>query len=288
MIEFNIFDFAGIDFPFHVNRGKHTVAFGQHTHNFIELEIITGGSACHIVEGKTYNIQKGDVIVIPPSFVHELQQVNNLEHFNFKFDLEKLILLESDIEKLSGFQSLFIIQPFHQYSRDYKSHLFLVEEKLNNVKMLCELICSEWLEKKDGYKWVIKSYFLSLITYLSRNFSPNTTSTSLKVNDIANTVTFIQENLSNKITISMLSSIACLSNRQYTRVFKGVYGISPIEYVINCRLTQACRMMKNTQKSITEICMTCGFGDKVSFARLFKNQYKVTPGQYRKSIREGY
>lgn len=284
MIEFNIFDFAGIDFPFQVIKGKHTAPFTPHTHNFIELEIITNGSANHIVEGKTYSIKKGDVIVIMPSFVHELQNVKNLEHFNFKFDLEKLILLENDIEKLSGFQSLFIIQPFHQYNRDYKSHLFLDEDQLNNVKMLCELIYMEWINKKDGYKWVIKSYFLSLITYLSRNFSPNTTSSSLKIQDIVNTVTYIQENLSNKITLSMLSTMACLSERQYSRVFKEVYGLSPIEYVINCRLTQACRMMKNSHKSLTEIYIACGFGDKVSFSRLFKNRYLITPGQYRKKI----
>lgn len=283
MIEFNIFDYAGIDFPFHVNKGIHTKPVSPHTHNYIELEIITNGSAYHIVEGKQYHIKKGDVLVIMPSYVHELQNVHNLEHYNFKFDLEKLILLETDIEKLSGFQSLFIIQPFHRYNHEYKSHLFLSDEQLNHVKLFCELICIEWLNKNDGYQWVIKSYFLSLITYLARNFSPNTTSNSLKIYDIVKTVSFIQENLSEKITVSMLSTKACLSERQYTRVFKEVYGVSPIEYVINCRLTQACRMMKNSHKSITEICIACGFGDKVSFSRLFKNRYNITPGQFRKT-----
>jgi len=283
MKEFNIFDFAGIDFPFQVIKGIHTVPFIPHTHNFIELEIITNGSACHIVEGKTYNIKKGDVIVIKPSFVHELQNVNNLEHFNFKFDLEKLILLESDIEKLSGFQSLFIINPYSKYNQDYKSHLFLEEEQFNNVIILCELLYTEWLNKNDGYKWVIKSYFLSLITYLSRNFSPNTTSSSLKIQEIVKTATFVQENLAKKITVSMLGAMACLSERQYTRVFKEIYGVAPIEYVINCRLAQSCRMLKNSQKSLMEISLACGFGDKVSFSRLFKNRYAITPGQYRKT-----
>lgn len=284
MIEFNILDFAGIDFPFWIYKGIHTKSFIPHTHNFIELEIITDGYADHIVEGKTYHISKGDVLVIMPSFVHELQNVHNLEHYNLKFDLEKLILLEKDIEKLSGFQSLFIFQPLQKYQHDYTSHMTLDEEQLSTVKMFCELMNSEWIEKKEGYKWVIRSYFLSLITYLSRNFSPIVTNSSPKVQDIVGTVSFIHENLTTKITLSMLASMACLSERQYTRIFKEVYGTSPIEYVISCRLTLACRMMKNTQKSILEICMSCGFGDKVSFSRLFKNRYGITPGEYRKKV----
>jgi AraC-like DNA-binding protein len=284
MKEFNIFDFAGIDFPFSISKGIHYKSHFPHTHNFTELEIITSGSANHIVEGKVYNIKKGDVVVLMPSFVHELQNVQELEHYNFKFDLEKLILLETDIEKLSGFQSLFILEPFHRYQHDYISHMTLDEEQFANVKILCNLIYTEWNNKRDGYKWVVKSYFLALLTYLARNYSPKASGSSPKIKDIVNTVSYIQENLSQKITVSMLASMACLSERQYTRIFKEVYGVSPIEYVINCRLTLACRMMKNTQKSLLEISMNCGFGDKVYFCRLFKNRYGITPGQYRKSL----
>jgi AraC-like DNA-binding protein len=284
MKEFNIFDYAGIDFPFSISKGIHHKSYFPHTHNFIELEIITSGSADHIVEGKVFTITKGDVVVLMPSFIHELQNVQELEHYNFKFDLEKLILLETDIEKLSGFQSLFILEPFHRYQHDYISHMSLDEDQFDKVNFFCELIYKEWTDKREGYKWVIKSYFLALITYLSRNYSPKITGSSQRLKDIVNTVSYIQENLSQKITVSMLASMACLSERQYTRIFKEIYGVSPIEYVINCRLTLACRMMKNTQKSLLEISMNCGFGDKVYFCRLFKNRYGITTGQYRKRL----
>jgi AraC-type DNA-binding domain-containing proteins len=285
MKEYKILDFSGIDFPFWINKGVHQKAFIPHTHNFIELEIITNGEADHIVDGKTYKISKGDVLVILPSFVHELQNVHELEHYNFKFDLEKLILLEKDIEKLAGFQSLFILQPIQKYHHDYSSHMTLNEEKLNSVKMLCELIYLEWKTRKDGYKWVILSYFLTLITFLSRNFTTSVPNNSPKMQEIVNTTTFIHENLTEKITLSMLSSMACLSERQYTRIFKDVYRVAPIEYVINCRLNLACRIIKNTQKPISEICITCGFGDKISFSRLFKKRYGITPGEYRKKFK---
>lgn len=217
-----ILEFAGIDFPFWVHKGKHTDSFISHTHNFIELEIVVSGSADHIVEGRNYHIGKGDVLIILPGFVHELQNVDELEIYNFKFDLDKLTLLDTNIEKLSGFQSLFLFQPFHKYVREYDSHMVLSDDKLMYANLLCDLILEEWKERKEGYQWVIKSYFLALITYLSRNFSPNTASCSYKVDEIVKTVSFIHENLQNKITLFQLSSMACLSERQYCRVFKEI------------------------------------------------------------------
>jgi AraC-like DNA-binding protein len=240
------------------------------------------GTADHIVEGKVYQITKGDVLVILPGYIHELQNVNELEIYNFKFDLDRLILMAADIEKLSGFQTLFLFHPMNHYIHEYNSHMFISEDKLSHVKTICDLIFDEWNEHKAGYRWVIKSYFLALITYLSRNLSPNITKYSDKMNELVKTVSFIHENLPNKITLLTLSSMACLSERQYSRIFKKAYGLSPIDYVIHCRLTLACKMMKNTQLSLEQICIACGFGDKISFSRLFKKHFLITPGEFRK------
>lgn len=286
MKEYKIFEFAGIDFPFWVDKGKHTSSYSAHTHNFIELEIVVSGSADHIVEGKEYQISKGDVIVILPGFVHEIRNVQELEIYNFKFDLDKLTLLDMDIEKLSGFQSLFLFQPYNKYYHEYTGRMLLSDDKLQCAITLCDLINAEWNEREGGYKWVIKSYFLALITYLSRNFSAHVTSSSPKVQEIVTTVTFIHDNLNTKISLASLSAMACLSERQYSRIFKEIYGMAPLEYIINCRLLLACKLMKNTNRSLQDISLSSGLGDKVSFSRLFKKRYQITPGEYRRRLEQ--
>lgn len=281
MKEYNILDFARIDFPFWVDRGMHTKAYSPHTHNFIELEIVLSGKADHIVEGTTYHIKRGDVLVIMPSYVHELRNVDHLEIYNYKFELDKLILLEEELEQLSGFQTLFILQPFDKYQHDYTSFMSLEEEKLAVVQTLSELILVEWNEKKAGFKLSIKSYLLTLITFLSRNFSPSLAGASAKVPQIIHTVNYIHENLTEKISLHDLAAIACLSERQYSRIFREVYGVSPIDYVIKCRLILASRLLKNTKLPLTEVSHRSGFGDKVSFSRVFTKKYGITPGKYR-------
>ncbi len=280
MKEFKILEFAEIDFPFMIERGKHTISFPPHTHNFIELEIIVNGRADHIVEGRAYHIKKGDVVIIRPSYVHELQKVDHLEFYNYKFDLDKLILIDNGIEKMPGFQSLFVMQPFENCHYDI-NYLSLGEEKLMTLQILSELMLEEWQNKRSGYKLSIKNYLMSLITFLIRNDLPRLTSTSSKTSDIIHSVNFIHEKFHERITLTMLSRMTSLSERQYSRIFHEVYGISPIDYVINCRLTLACRLLKTTNKSLSDISKECGFGDKVSFSRLFKRRYDITPGEYR-------
>lgn len=219
-----------------------------------------------------------------PGYIHELKNVNNIEIYNFKFDFDKLTLLDRDIERLTGFKTLFLFHPLDKYVREYNSYMSLSEENLNYAKYLCNMIFSEFNDRKDGYKWVVKSYFIALITFLSRNFSPYTESSFIYAEEIVWTASYIHENLNKKITLSQLSSMACLSERQYSRVFKKMYGLSPIDYVINCRLNLACNMMKNTTMSLQQIYTACGFKDKVSFSRLFKSHFDIPPGEYRKRL----
>lgn len=282
MKEYKILEFSGIDFPFWSDRVIHKEDFPQHSHDFIELEIITGGSATHILDGNEYQLSRGAILITLPHFVHELQNVHHLELYNFKFDVNKLILLNRDIEKLSGFQSLFLFHPMQHFQQDFFNKIRLSNEQLDYVSMLSELVCNEFDLKNPGYKESILSYFLSLLTYLSRNFL-NITSFSTKFYEIIDTTAYIHDHLTEKITVAELSSLVCLSPRQYSRLFHNLYGTAPMEYVYNCRLSLACRIIRNSNRSITDISNSCGFSDKVSFSRLFKKNFGMTPGEYRRN-----
>lgn len=284
MIEYKMFDVAGIDFPFYIGKGGHHTSFNPHTHNFTELEIILSGSADHIVEGRAYQIKRGDVIVLAPSYVHELQNVQELMHFNFKFDLQKLLLLDTDLQKLAGFQALFVPQPLQRYQHVYSSYMRLDEPRFSEVLMLCELMYNEWNEKSSGYKWIIKSYFLALLACLARGYSSIEAGAPWKLKNITDTAAFVQQHIKDKHSVASLAAMACLSERQYARRFKQLYGMPPLEYIIDCRLTLACSMMRDTQKSLMEISLNCGFSDAVYFNRQFKNRFGITPGQYRKQL----
>lgn len=284
MTNYKLISFSGIDFQLAADKAVHTADFPKHSHDFTELTVVTGGTATHVIEGVRHPIQRGTVMSVNPNFTHEYAEVNKLEHYNFMFDISKLSLMESELKKLRGFQTFFVTLPEHRYRHKFISTMLLNEEQLEFTKNLCELIYNEFTEKTDGCKIRARIYFLSLIAYLSSLYNPTEESISENISKIIHTAEYIEENYSEKITVEQLADMAYLSQRQYLRVFRSIYGMSPKQYIIKCRLDHSCELIRNSSQTMTEIASVCGFSDKSSFSKLFHKEFGITPGGYKKQI----
>lgn len=91
----------------------------------------------------------------------------------------------------------------------------------------------------------------------------------------------ITSDYSNEITLNLLAQKCMMSNTNFRRVFKAVYGVSPIEYLIKFRLDRAKQLLLHTTLTISEISQLCGFNEVSYFSRIFKNRYSKTPIEYR-------
>lgn len=282
MIDYKLNSFSGIDFQLAVDKEIHTADFPKHSHDFTELTVVTGGTAIHVIEGTEHPIRQGTVMSINPNFTHEYREVNDLEHYNFMFDINKLSLMESELKKLKGFQAFFVTLPEHRYRHKFISTINLDEAQLEFTKTLCELIYTEFKGRTDGYKIRTRTYFLTLITYLSSIYNPTEENVSENILKVIRTAEYIEKSYGNTLTVEQLAGMAYLSQRQYLRVFKSVYGISPKQYIIRCRLDHSCELILNSGYSMTEIASICGFSDKSSFSKLFHKQFGITPTDYRK------
>ena len=66
-------------------------------------------------------------------------------------------------------------------------------------------------------------------------------------------------------------------------IFKAEVGVSLREYITRVRVERAANMLLNTDVSVSEIALACGFYDTPHFIRCFKSVMKITPGRYRAS-----
>ncbi len=71
--------------------------------------------------------------------------------------------------------------------------------------------------------------------------------------------------------------------RHLRRVIKNEFGVSPIELAQTQRLLLAKRLLTDTRLNITDIAFTSGFSSLRRFNALFKNRYRMVPGQFRKT-----
>ena len=79
------------------------------------------------------------------------------------------------------------------------------------------------------------------------------------------------------LTLDDIAASAGVSRSKCCRLFRKYLGQSPIDFLNSYRLERGRRMLPDTDKSITEIAMSCGFASPGYFTRLFSQKYGVTP-----------
>jgi AraC-like DNA-binding protein len=101
---------------------------------------------------------------------------------------------------------------------------------------------------------------------------------------IRQTLNYIRMNISGELTIDKLSESACISHDYFIRLFKKEIGITPIQYVINIRITKAQLMLATEDCSVKDVSYAVGYEDVNYFCRIFKKETNMSPIQYRNSF----
>ena len=97
-------------------------------------------------------------------------------------------------------------------------------------------------------------------------------------------IKYIQFNYFHDVSIDDIAKAVGVSRSHLYRVFMANVGQSPIDYLTNYRISEACYLLKNSQLSIAEIAVSVGFFDQFYFSRVFKKAKGVPPSRYLASI----
>lgn len=97
---------------------------------------------------------------------------------------------------------------------------------------------------------------------------------------IAPAVRYITKNFASEITLDVLAQMCNMSITHFRRIFVYIYGISPIQYLLNVRIHSAKEYLIQGSHSITEISHLCGFKDVEYFCRTFKKRTGMTTTEF--------
>jgi transcriptional regulator GlxA family with amidase domain len=91
------------------------------------------------------------------------------------------------------------------------------------------------------------------------------------------TIQYARRNLSSNLSVERLAAVACLSPRQFSRLFRLETGLSPAKAVENLRLEAARFLLEQGRLPIETIAFDTGFGDRERMRRAFLRAYSQTP-----------
>ena len=101
---------------------------------------------------------------------------------------------------------------------------------------------------------------------------------------IAQLVSYIQEHLTETISIQSLADRACLTKSYLIRTFRDTLGQTPLQYILQKKIQKAQTMLLGTELNVNEVARAVGFADTSYFIRLFRKNLGFTPQEYRAKL----
>ena len=176
--------------------------------------------------------------------------------------------------------------------------LFKIEnntEKLHaihiNTKKIQEaffMIENEFENRNSSSEYVIKAYMTLILSLIVQYYSDGFENDGIKRNahykSIERTLLYINENISEKITLEELAQIANMSKTSYSVAFKKATGMTVWEYLLNVRVELASSYLIENKDNfnVTEIALMCGFNNAAHFSKTFKKIKGKAPSDYKK------
>ena len=250
-----------------------------HIHEFAEISHIVSGEAEHEIGGVKYKAGRGDIIAIPKGIAHTFRPAVCDEPF-VAYDL---MFTENFFSGLQLGDDLKVVLASVLGAKEPFSDMRLSGAGYQHYGEIFYKIYTEFRTRGAGYIDLIRAYLCEFLINLYRklktdgecNFPERLKSI------VRNTVSYIEEHFREHLTIDMLSSRVFLSNDYLGRLFKEITGTTIGAYIQKVRLDLACKLLKDTDKTVSEIAELSGFGDIKSFYTVFKRELKITPAKYR-------
>ena len=148
-----------------------------------------------------------------------------------------------------------------------------------------ERIYTQFRDAAPVREALLNNYIVNLLTELlvgRDSASPLDQSAGM----IEDSVVYINEHLTQELSLGDLAAQASLSPFYFSRLFKRETGFSPHQYILTARINNAKFLLQSTDAAIKNICFTVGFTSESSFCTAFKKVAGLTPSQYRERVRE--
>jgi AraC family transcriptional regulator len=94
---------------------------------------------------------------------------------------------------------------------------------------------------------------------------------------------YLHARVAEPVTLTDLAAVSGVPRVHLAREFRRVLGVTPAEYVRRLRLDVACRTLVETDQSIAEVALDCGFSSQAHLTRAFGARLGVTPAAYRRA-----
>lgn len=245
---------------------------GLHFHDVYEFYYLLHGKINYIVQGETFTLEPGDIILIPPYATHKTQPDGKEAHQRILFTIPKNML-----------QEIFEKSNFKNISCDSIIFFHPTNSQQNNFRKYVNLLCENYYLHKNDNEYLTKC-LLSLVFFQLDNMGNDVAALDLNKNfpsSLYKIINYIEVNYQDNISLKDLSEMVFLTEEYICSLFKKHLDISFKEFLIQTRINVAKKLLSTTNLSSKQIAFKCGFTSSNHFCKVFKKEVELSPLTFR-------
>ena len=246
----------------------------EHGHTCIEVVLMVSGTAVQVLEGEHRNVYPGCVTIIHPGCTHAFLNPRRLEVYN--------VSCTPDLFRAMGMGLSFLQNREILFSSEGGGFLFQLNGLLfRDVRNLLIRMFRIYGEESFPDRHVqLRSLFSMLLILLAQAWTPKRLRSDQR---LAETAEFMEAHYNEALCLDILARRAGMSKNQFLRRFRREYETSPLQYLLNLRMKQACILLEESDLSIDQIASSTGFYDSNYFLKLYKRKFGISAGRARRA-----
>ncbi len=251
-----------------------------HQHDFYEVYFFISGNVEYNVEGKSYHLKQGDILLINPLELHQPRirpDQSIYERIVLWIDKSYLSLLCSNESSLT--------RCFDNTNPNHSNLLSLTKSQQNFLHEKLIDLLRESEEKGYGSDIAKKAILTMFLVELNRISMSAEISKEEEKSDsplVSGVLDYINSHYCEKLSLSSIADEFFVSKYYLSHIFNSVVGTSLHRYITLKRLIHAKQMLSSGIRP-TAAAAHCGFTDYAGFYRAFVAEFGVTPKEYLKN-----
>lgn len=247
-----------------------------HSHTFYEILYCQSGNVQYLLGADRYRVGRGDIVFVPPGISHRPLYLDQLAEPYSRY----VIWLHPDFIKSLTENLAFVPLAKPVLLRTKDSGWEYIAQYFRSA-------CKEASIKQEGFRACILSNAIQILIHLTRACSHSTPIEPLmeKKELLDEVIAYIEDHLSEKITLRSAASHFYISERAISRLFNEKMDVSFYRYVTQRRLIAAKVLILNGEP-LERIGEQVGFSDYSTFYRAFKQAFSISPRQFIKLQKE--
>jgi AraC-like DNA-binding protein len=257
---------------FHIN-DRQRKDFAFHYHDFNKIIIFISGNINYTIEGKNYILKPYDIVLVNAGEIHRPSVLDNSAY-------ERIIIYVST-QFLNHYseKEYDLSYCFERAKKEYSNVLRIAAIEKSKLYQVCLELEHSFTDQAFAKELYQKILFLEFMIQLNRTAISNHISYLDSANGntkLLQILAYINEHLTEEITIDTLSEHFYLSRYYLMHFFKEETGYTIGNYITEKRLLLAKDLVQRGS-SITEACFQSGFKNYSTFSRAFKKTFNTLP-----------